>query len=156
MIGNLYEATIKISGLTTARTLMYFTAASGKAVILREAHVTNASVETNEQIECTWQLITSLGTPTKTDITPAKFNAGSPAAVSTVAGNVTASEPTYTANTEHGYAGAPSLQGWHWYSQDGQIDQGIPLFNGASIGLRLIAAVTSFDAVVRVVFEEIG
>lgn len=148
-----YEAVIKISGLTTARTLAYITTPATAVVEIIGASVTNASNETNEQMECALQRIGTLGTPTATTLTPSKDEAGDQAAASTVKGNVTASEPTYTANTELGYEGAPSLGGWVF--EPGAMERPI-IAPSTSMGLRLLQTITSVDAVVRVRFREIG
>jgi hypothetical protein len=132
--------------------LLYITAPATQVVEILEASVTNADTETNEQLRCTWQDITTLGTPTATPLTPAKHEAASSAAASTVKANVTASEPTYTANTEIGHKGFPSLGGWD--------HGGIPetrkyIAPGASAGIRLLDAPTSFNCVVSVTFREL-
>jgi hypothetical protein len=148
-----YTATYKISGLTTARTLMYLTAAATHVVEIIEASVWNASNETNEQIECALQRVSALGTPTATVVTPAKDENGDQAAAATVKANVTASEPSYSANTEMGYAGASSLAGYLYEPPAA----GRPLIPpSGTVGLRLLQAVTAFDAIVRIRFREIG
>lgn len=148
-----YEAVIKINGLTTSRTLLYITTTANIVVEIVGASVTNASNETNEQIECALQRITTLGTPTATTLTPSKDESGDQAAASTVKGNVTASEPTYTASTELGYEGAPSVGGWAF--EPGALERPI-IPPSASMGLRLLQTITSLDAIVRVRFREIG
>lgn len=150
-----YTANIKISAIDSARTLLYITATSSKVVEVLSTEVTNASNETNEQCEAVWQKITTLGTPTATTITPAKHEDGDQAATSTVKGNVTASEPTYGANTEIGYAGFPSLIGYRYPSVDGEVEPfAIP--PSGSYGLRLLNTPAAFDCVVRVTFRERG
>src|SRR5688500_16898582 len=107
-----YTAKIKISGLAAAKTLMYITAPAAKVVEILGAIITNASNETNEQCEATLQRISALGTPTGTALTPSKHENGDQAAGSTAVGNITASEPTYAANSEVGYEGFASLAGY--------------------------------------------
>ncbi len=147
-----YTASIKISGLTTARTLLYVTVPDDIVVEILRASVTNLSNETNEQIECLIQRISSLGTPTKTDITPAKHESGDQASACTVAGNVTASEPTYSANTEIGGEGSPSLGGWYF----SPTPEERPRYVQGSFGIRLINTVTSYDAICSITYLEIG
>lgn len=151
-----YTATVAISGLNTARTLMYVTVASNKTVTIVSAAVTNASNETNEQIECTIQKVTTLGTPTATTLTPAKHDQGDAAMSSTVKGNVTASEPTYTSGVEVGREGAPSLTGWFFPSIVLPTEALPVLTGGDTWGLRILAAPTAFDAVVRMTLGEQG
>jgi hypothetical protein len=148
-----YTATYTISGLTTARTLMYITAAATHVVEIVSARVANKSNETNEQMEITLQKVATLGTPTATTVTPAKDEAGDQAAACTVKANVTASEPSYTANTEVGYDGESSLAGYLYEPPDKLRPVIAP---SATWGLRLMTAVTSLDAVVRIRFREIG
>ena len=149
-----YEASLQISGLNAARTLLYLTAPSGKCVEVLSASVTNATNETNEQLECCLQRITTLGTPTGTALTPTKMEQGDQAAGSTAVGNVTASEPTYTSNTQIGRRGFPSLGGWEF----APVPEERPVIAPSeSWGLRILAAPSSaIDADVRVVFREIG
>jgi|ERR1043166_9656239 hypothetical protein len=148
-----YTAYTRISANTAAKTLAYITAASTHVVAITSASVTNESNENNEQILCVWQRITTLGTPTATTLTPSKQESGDQAAACTVKGNVTASEPTYTANTEIGGEGAASLNGW-FYNPAPEERCVIP--PSASMGLRLINAMTAADLVVRITFMEIG
>lgn len=151
-----YTASIKTGALTAARTLIYLVPPSNKAVEILSAEVTNADNETNEQVEFTLQRISSLGTPTATAITPSPHEQGDQAASSTVAGNVTASEPTYS-SVEFGRAGASSLGGWRF----DPTPEERPTVAGASttgIGLRLLTAPTApgISFVARITFREIG
>lgn len=148
-----YTASYRISGLAAAKTLMYLTAPASAVVEILSASVTNEANETNEQILCTFQKIGTLGTPTATTVTPAKHEDGDQAAGSTVKANVTASEPTYTADTEIAREGTSSLGGW-FYTPVPEERKYVP--PSGSIGLRVINAPTSFDAVVRLTFREIG
>lgn len=155
-----YSAAYRISGVTAAKTLMYLTAPSTAVVEILSASVTNESNETNEQIACALQRITSLGTPTATTVTPADHENLSPSASSTVKANVTASEPTYGAVAQNadivgafGLEGASSLGGWDFNPMP---EERVIVAPSASIGLRLLNAITSADLVVRLTFREIG
>lgn len=149
-----YTAYVVITANTAAKTLMYFTAASTHLLVILSASVTNPNIENNEQLHCVWQRITTLGTPTATTLTPSKHEAGDQAAACVVKGNVTASEPTtYTANTEIGGEGFPSLNGWYYNPAP---EERFTIAPSASSGLRLINAMASSDLVVRVTFMEIG
>jgi hypothetical protein len=149
-----YEARISIAGLTQAKTLAYLTAPANKVVEILSIEVTNASNETNEQLKCQWNLITSLGTPTGTSITPTKLEQGDQSAGSTVVGDITASEPTYSASVIQGEKGWASLAGY----QFSPIPEERPVVaGGASWGLRNMTAPGSgFDAAVVIRFREIG
>jgi hypothetical protein len=148
-----YTALLRITGLNAAKTLLYITAPSNKNVRLLSSSVTNESNETNEQEICTWQKIGTLGTPTATTLTPTPHEAGDQAAASTVKGNVTASEPTYSSNTEVGIEGFSSLGGWYF---DPTPEERPIIAGGASWGLRILNAPTSFDCVVSARFVEEG
>jgi hypothetical protein len=150
-----YEASVKITGLVAAKTLIYITAPSGKCVEILSAEVTNATNETNEQLECTVHKISSLGTPTATTLTPSKLEQGDQAAGSTVKGDVTASEPTYSSspNIEVGRGGFASLAGWRFQP----VPEERPVIASTdSWGLRMLSTPTSFDAVCVLRFREIG
>lgn len=148
-----YSANGKISGVTAAKTLLYITAPTNNPVRILSAYVTNASNETNEQLEVVWQAIGTLGTPTATTITPSPHNSGDQAASATVKYNVTASEPTYSSNTTVGYMGFASLNG---YAFQPTPDEAPVIKGGATWGLRLLTSPTSLDLVVNVTFEEVG
>jgi hypothetical protein len=148
-----YTAQVSISALAAAKTLMYVTAPADKVVEILSAEVSNKSNETNEQLECTFQRVTTLGTPTATTLTPSKHENGDQAAGSTVKGDVTASEPTYGTNTEIGRAGFASLAGWRF----DPVPEERPIIPGqGTLGLRMLSTPTAFDAVVRITFREVG
>lgn len=149
----MYTATYRISGLNAAKTLMYITAPSNKNIRLFSASVTDETNETNEQLICTFQRISSLGTPTATAVTPAPHETGDQAASATVKANVTASEPSFASDTELGREGFSSLGGWYF---DPTPEERPVFAGGASWGIRILNAPTSFDAVVRVTFCEEG
>lgn len=152
-----YTAEISIAALAGAtapgKTLLYITAPAAAAVEILSASVTNASNETNEQLLFDIRRVGTLGTPTGTPVTPTKHESGDQAAASTVKGNVTASEPTYTANTSMGKAGAATLGGWFY--QPAPEERPIIPPAGTS-GLLLVGTCTAFDAQVVIVFREIG
>lgn len=149
-----YDAVIKISSLAATKTLIYITAPSSMVVEILSAEISNATNETNEQLEACLKRIGTLGTPTATTLTPSKHENGDAAASSTAKGNVTASEPTYTANTEIGYSGFASLAGWRY----DPIPEERPIIQpSGSMGLLLVTSTnTAFDALCRVTFREIG
>lgn len=148
-----YTAEGTISGLTSARTLLYITAVATGVVKVLSAHIGNATNETNEQMDICWKKVGTLGTPTATTLTPSKHEIGDQAAAATVKLNVTASEPTYTASTFLGHRGVASLNGYDYPHKDSEAFYIRP---GETWGLVLISAITSMDAVVNVTFQEIG
>lgn len=148
-----YTATYKISALAAARTLMYIQPASGAVAELLYASVTNASNATNQQIECSLTMVTSLGTPTATSVTPSPHEPSDQAAGSTVKANVTASEPTYTGAVSVNDEGAPSLSGWFW---EPAANRTAIATNAKPWGIRMISTPTAFDCLVNLTFREIG
>lgn len=155
-----YTAAYRIAGVTTAKTLMFLTAASGKLVDILSASVTNESNEGNEQILCCLQKVTSIGTPTATTITPGKHEPSDQAAASVVKANVTGSEPTYGANGQgadiidaFGQEGVSSLGGWFFNPIP---EERVTIGSAATFGLRLVNAITSADLVIRLTFQEKG
>jgi hypothetical protein len=148
-----YTATYRITGLSAARTLMYLKAPADKVLEILSASVTNEGNETNEQLLCTLQRITTEGTPTATAVTPARHEPGDQAAGATVKANVTASEPTYTADTEIGREGFSSLGGWYF----DPTPEERPIIPGQGLmGLRLISTPAAFDGVAKITWREIG
>ena len=149
-----YTASYLISGLSAAKTLMYITTTSSIMAEILSASVTDATNVTNQQLEITLQRVATLGTPTATSITPAQHENSDQAAVSTVKANVTASEPTYTANTQIGHEGCSSLGGWFF---DPMPEERPLIPPSATMGLRLLtSSPTAQDTVVRITFRELG
>lgn len=148
-----YTSALKISSLASSKTLFYITAPAAKVVEILSASVTNESNATNFQAEIEFRNITSLGTPTATIVVPNPHEFGDQAAGSTTKINVTASEPTYAATCIWA-EGFPSLTGWRF---DPLTDaERIFVGAGLSLGIKMITTPTSFDAMIRVTFKEIG
>jgi hypothetical protein len=155
-----YGANYRIAGVTTGKTLLYITVPSTIVVDILSCYVTNESNETNEQLLCCLQRVTTLGTPTATTITPTKAEKGDQAAASTVKANVTASEPTYGAIAQggaivdaDGLQGFPSLSGWAYQPTPEERQTIAP---GDTWGLRLVNTITSADLCVQLNFQERG
>ena len=148
-----YEATVRVTGVTQAQTLLYITVPSNKVVEVLSAEITNATNETNEQCEGALQLVSLLGTPTAATITPTKTEQGDQASACTVKGPVTASEPTYSAGVELGAKGFASLAGYQY----APVPEERPVLAGGSTwGLRLLNNPSSanLNGVLR--YREIG
>lgn len=148
-----YEVSYKITGLTTARTLCYWTAPAKQVVEILSASATDANNLTNQQLEVVFQKIATLGTPTATAVTPSKSEQGDQATPTLWYANVTANEPSYTANTQYGYRAAASLGGWEFAPVPEE-----RLYGAAtdSWGLRLLTAITSQDTIIRISARDIG
>lgn len=147
-----YTASIKGSGVNSARTLVYVTAPATAAIEIIRAWATNGSNETNEQIECVLQRVAS-GAPTATTITPAKHENGDQASAATSKGNVTAADFAYTANTEIGYMGVPSLPGYYY---DPLPEERPIIPPSGTIGLRLLSTPAALDLICGITYREIG
>jgi hypothetical protein len=139
---------------------MYLTAPTNKVVEILSASLTNESAETNEQMLCGFQRVTTLGTPTATTVTPKPHENGDQASSSTVKANVTASEPTYPAIGQgadipgaFGLEGFSSLGGWFF---DPVPEERPNVAGGDTWGLRLVNNVTAADLVLRLTYRELG
>lgn len=149
-----YRAPIKISALAAAKTLLYITAPANKVIEILSARIGSSGANvTNQQLEATFQKVSALGTPTGTALTPTKMEQGDQASGATVVGNVTASEPTYAANTEADKQGFSSLGG---YQHAPVPEERIVIAGGDTWGLRILSTPTSLDVDVEVVYREIG
>lgn len=149
-----YTSVIKIAGLNAAKTVIYLTSASSRACEIISASIGNSGTNvTNQQLEATFQRVTTLGTPTGTAITPSPQETNDQAASATVVGNVTASEPTYTSGVVFDQQGFASLAG---YQHAPVPEERIIVPPSATIGLRMLSSPTAFDADVKMVHREIG
>ena len=150
-----YRARVKITGVTTAKTLLYLTAHSGKPIEIYSARITDYNEHTSEQILAELNRIATLGTPTATTITPKPTEEGSAAFGGTCKGNVTASEPTYDGEGDQiSDGGANKLGGWEYVP----LPEERPIIAPSdSVGLRLIDALANSSGLVaEIVFREIG
>lgn len=156
MARGVYNAGGKCAAVVAAKTLLYLTAPSGKVVEIHSISVTNESNITNFQMQIQVQRITTLGTPTATAVVASPTEPGDQAAGSTIAINVTASEPTYSSNCPLDQQGVSVINGYYYEPmRDADLEY---VGSAASIGVRLIApsspASTDFDVWIR--FREIG
>lgn len=150
-----YTSTMKTSSISAAKTLAYLTTSATALCVLLSAEVVAPDDDTNEQLDIGFQKITTLGTPTKTDVTPTKHNTGDAAADTATAFDVTASEPTYgAANVDVvGRVGASSLGGWRYTPT---LAEALCIGVSTSWGLRLFTAPGTAKALtVRLTFGEI-
>jgi hypothetical protein len=149
-----YTSGIKISGLSAAKTLIYITAPSGKAIEILGAKIGNAPTNgTNQQLEALLQRVSSLGSPTGTAITPTPHEKGDQAAGATVVGNVTANEPAYATGAIWDQQGFASLAG---YQHCPLPEERVIVQPGDTVGLRMISTPVAFDCVVTLTHREIG
>lgn len=149
-----YTSSLKCTSVAAAKTLAYWTVPADAVMELISVFIGSPDNDTNEQLEALIQKITTLGTPSKTDVTPAPAELGDQAASITTHFNVTASEPTFTSNTEWGYQSFATLGGYIYEP----VPEERPIFSpGTSHALRLIGTPGSSSSfIVKVSFREIG
>lgn len=150
--GRGYRVTLPTSAMavTTARTLIYVTAPSNGAILISRGQATQGNQTGDEQLYCALQRITTLGTPTATTITPKPLGKHG-AALFTAKGNVTASEPTFTADDEDGLEGYHIRSGWYYKPGHGLIVEA-----SASAALRLLSAPpSSMDVLTFLIVHEL-
>lgn len=141
----------RIASVTTARTLLYFTAGTYPCRVL-ESSITQESGSA-EQLVAGWRKVIS-GTPTATALTASKMlPAAAPAATITAYGNVTASDFTYGAAAagaaivnSYGIQGFTSTLGYYYFDDGSGFEAaagetyGLYLFSTPSTGLALAVA----------------
>ena len=150
-----YRASIKITGVTTAKTLIYLTAPATAVIEILSARVTDYNEDTSEQILVELNRIATLGTPTATTLTPKPTEEGSSASAATCKGNVTASEPTYDADTDSiANHGSNKLGGWEYVP----LPEERPIVKPSdTVGLRLIDAIANSSGIIaEITYREIG
>lgn len=151
-----YSAAIKISGVTTARTVLHLTVPAGRHVEIVSAMVTGVSAS-SQQLECSLHKVAS-GSPTGTAVTPSRHDLGDTASACTVVGNLTG-EPTYTSApvVNHGHSAQPSLGGWLYPLVPRAKEHRLQLAATEAYGLRLLNAPSpSIDLIAELVFAEVG
>lgn len=148
-----YEASIHIAGLNALKTLLLAEVPAAKCVEVLSASVTDASNTTNQQLECGFYLITSLGTPAGTAVTPWKNEQGDQASGLTWLGNLT-TEPTTYSSTGFGIMGFASLAGYQYAPVP---EERLVLSPSSDWGFKITDTVpTAFDADCRISYREIG
>jgi hypothetical protein len=147
-----YTANITISGLSTAKSVLLIQAPSTAVVEIISASITNVSVEVSEQLSVGLFHVTTIGSPVGTSVTPEKHEKLDAASTCTVLGNLS-SEPTTYATNPIDKKGINNLSG---YFYDPLPEERPIIPPSGAIGLKVLVAPTSFDAVVQIIFREIG
>jgi hypothetical protein len=150
-----YRAVDTISGVTTAKTLLYLEVPSDMVIEILSARITCQDEDTSEQIMAELNRIATLGTPTATSITPKPTEEKSATSGVLARANVTASEPTYDNESDAiSSGGANKLGGWEYYPTPEER----PIIKPSDdVGLRLIDAIAnSSDLTAEIVYREIG
>ncbi len=148
-----YTTSLKIAGMTAAKTLILLRAPTGVNIRLLSASITNASNATNQQLEAAIARVVTVGSAGGTSNTPAQAEAGDQASASTVSTNLTTEPTTYATPslTDEGWA---SLTGWYWTPQEKE--QPI-IAAGTYVGWRLRTAPgTSTDICAKLSWREEG
>ncbi len=144
-----------ISGVTTAKTLLYITTHVTTPIEILSARITCQNEDTPEQMFAELNRIATLGTPTATLTTPKPTEEGSAAYGGVCKANVTADEPTYDGVSDAiASGGANKLAGW----------EHVPLPEERSIvkandnvGLRLLDDLANeSDLTAEILFRELG
>jgi hypothetical protein len=127
-------------------------AAAGHPVEIIEAGVKGiGSNVTNQQFEVALARVTTLGSPSGTSVTPNPEEKGDQAAATTALANLTAEPTTYGPNVDHD--GSTSLGGWQFQPAP----ETRPMIeSGGSMGLRMLATLTSNDLVVWAKLREMA
>ena len=144
-----------ITGVTTAKTLLYLTVPSDAVVEILSARITCQDEDTAEQIMAELNRIDVLGSPTAVSVTAKPTEEGSAAFGGSCYSNVTASEPTYDDETDAiASGGANKLAGWEYVP----LPEERPIISPSdSVGLRLVEDIAnSSDLTAEIVFREIG
>lgn len=148
-----YVAEIEISSLSAAKTVLLGEAPNNMCVEILEAHLTNANVNTQEQLLAGLFLVTTKGSPAGSSVNVQKTEKGSPNTGLTWLGNLT-TEPTTYDSAPFAKEGVSDLQGYHYepVPEARQIISPSGLF-----GLRLLVAPSNaFKAVGVIVYRQLG
>ena len=110
-----YRLSGSISGVTTAKTLLYIETAATVPIEILSARITCQDEDTSEQIFAELNRIATPRTPTATTEVPKPTEEGSAAYGGVCKLNVTADEPTYDHITDAiASGGANKLAGWEY------------------------------------------
>lgn len=149
-----YEAQISIPSLSAAKTLILIQVPSTIIVEILAARITNASVDTNEQLEAALYHVDSLGSPAGTTITPAKKEPGDQASACTLLGDLSAEPTTYSSTAFHGLEGFSNLAGYRF---DPLPEDRPVVAPTKALGLKLITnPATAFKALLSLEWIERG
>lgn len=151
-----YTAQLKITGITTAKTLLYMDNPATCAIEILSAKITNSSNETNEQLEACVAHVNSKGTPADAStVLVAKHEVGDAASLlvdgTNLLGNLTTEPTSYFEAI--GHKGFPSLSGWRFEPPPEERPAVAP---SKAFGLRLLTAPTSFDCIAEITWREIA
>jgi len=147
-----YTASIDISGLSVAKTLILLQASATSVLEILSVHLTNQNSETNEQWAVGFYHVTTVGSPTGTSITPEKHEKLDASSVATVLGNLTV-EPTLYSSRPIDKEGISSLSGYHY----DPIPEERPIVPpSGAIGLFISTVPTATDVTANIIYREIG
>jgi len=156
-----YTGRIVHTALAAAKDLLVITSPTDRVIEILEAHVTNRTQETNEQLEAALFRCTVAGTGAATAITKKPHEPNDAAAGATLEHTYATTQPTLDADPVGGMEpGFSSLAGWHF----APIPESRIYVCGTAaeadtkiLVLRLITATfTAFDCVASITWREIG
>lgn len=151
MARGFYTVSIRISGLSTAKTLLTLVPINFFHAEVVSASVTNESLESGEQLQASLNFYNT-GSAVGTTVTPAKHEAGDQSAQIQAKGNLT-SEPTYSVDPiwAGGFTNSAA-----WVYKPRKKNRPF-VVSSQKIGLRLLTTPsTPFDCVARITFQEFG
>lgn len=147
-----YTAYIKISSLAAAKTLMLIQVPSTRSLEIISCGYTNSTNSTGEQLLVGLYRVNTIGSPSGTSVTPVKHEEGDSSSGCTVTGNLTV-EPTSYVTGPIDEQGISNLAGYRY----DPLPEERPIMNpSTSFGLRMISTPSTHDAIVQVVYREIG
>ena len=131
-----YTFQYQITGVNSARTLLYLAPSATQTMEILSAKVTQTNITASEQLECMISRITSIGGPTSTTIAATLTEGTTAAFGGTAKANVTASEPTY-GSVQLDQNGWPNVGG---YFYDPLPEERVTIAPGAYVGLKLLSS----------------
>jgi hypothetical protein len=155
-VRGVYTTVVEIASVAAAKTLLLGTAPADAAIEILSVSITNADIETSEQMIAAISRVTTLGSPsddTTALMATAAAEAGSATSDVTWLGNLDVEPTAYNANPIR-YEGFNNIGGFYF----DPLPETRPIIApSASFGVRLISTPsTAFRAIVSVTYREIG
>ncbi len=152
-MGKMFSAADKVSGFTTAKTVLLLEAGTSRAA--RLWHVIVASTASaSQQIQAAIRVGNVLGSPVGDDIAASPHAPGDTSNFAKIKFNLTVEPTSYLVENESniGATAMPSIGGWQWYAPPGgPLELGAGDFAGV-----FVETLSSLDLMVLAEWEEIG
>ena len=146
-----YAAHINISGMTTGKTAILLEAPATACLEILSASLTNATVDSNEQMEVELAAVNTKGSPAGTGISPGPMEPGDQASAGAFLGDLSAEPTSYEDPVDA--QGVSNLAGYHF---DPVPEERPVVAPSGLIGLRLLTTIASADMVAVIRFRQIG